>query len=457
MVTIRKYLSKKQQKDSKKSEILLRISSSRKNVYRIGSDLFCAAKLWDEKNEKVTIPRTHTKLQNEQLELQKKLDALSSFLIDEIINVGDAKKITKGWLEHLVHIFHFGEDEYEDADEEAEEWEDFEESDDFFDLLETFINVRVKTTNRRNQFYCMARMLKRFEMYSGRGFKLTLDGLTDLDLTRFEEFLRIEHTFFDENGKCVKYKNIYKEMPEIRIPKPRGTNGIHYIIKRLRTFYNWAVKTGRTTNNPFRRYQLPACVYGTPYFITTEERNRLFEFDFSDSPKLAVQRDIFVFQSCIGIRTGDLYKLTWNNVVGDSIEYIANKTLNENANTVSVPLIPQAKTILKRHRDKNRTELLPFISTQKYNLAIKEMLKRAGINRIVTIINPVTRQSEQHPIYEVASSYMARRNFIGNLYKEVKDANLIGSMTGHTEGSRAFARYRAIDTDMKKDVLRKLE
>ena len=84
-------------------------------------------------------------------------------------------------------------------------------------------------------------------------------------------------------------------------------------------------------------------------------------------------------------------------------------------------------------------------------------MKRAGINRIVTIINPVTRQSEQHPIYEVASSYMARRNFIGNLYKEVKDANLIGSMTGHTEGSRAFARYRAIDTDMKKDVLRKLE
>ena len=37
----------------------------------------------------------------------------------------------------------------------------------------------------------------------------------------------------------------------MRIPKARGTNGVHYILKRLRTFYNWAVNTGRTTNNPF--------------------------------------------------------------------------------------------------------------------------------------------------------------------------------------------------------------
>ena len=93
----------------------------------------------------------------------------------------------------------------------------------------------------------------------------------------------------------------------------------------------------------------------------------MFEFDLSDSPQLAVQRDIFVFQSCIGIRTGDFYKLTKDNVVGDSIEYIANKTLNKTARTVSVPLIPQAKTILERYRDENRTELLPFISTVHYN------------------------------------------------------------------------------------------
>ena len=52
---------------------------------------------------------------------------------------------------------------------------------------------------------------------------------------------------------------------------------------------------------------------------------------------------------------------------------------------------------------------------------------------------------------------MARRNFIGNLYKEVKDANLIGSMTGHADGSKAFSRYRVIDADIKKSVISHLE
>lgn len=446
MATIRKSLARKKQKDSGKQEVMFRLSLSRENVFRVKSQIYCEAKYWDAKKEKVLIPRVHGKVQAELLSLQKKLDELSSCLLEQILNL-PAEKVNKELLEHIVHVFHFGEDE--NKDDECE--------DDFVDLFKTFISVRVKTSPRDREFLCVLRMLQRYELYRGKGYKLSLDKMTDLDVLKFEEFLKIEHTFFDQNGKCIKYAHIYKKMPVTRIPKQRGINGIHGTMKMFRTFYNWAVKTGRTENNPFKKYQLPACVYGTPFFITTEERNKLFEFDFSDSPQLAVQRDIFVFQSCIGIRTGDFYKLTWENVVGDSIEYIANKTLNETARTVSVPLIPQAKTILERYRDENRTELLPFISTVHYNKNIREMLKRAGINRIVTIINPVTRKSEQHPIYEVASSYMARRNFIGNLYKKVKDASLIGCMTGHTEGSRAFARYRAIDSEMKKEVVKNLE
>jgi len=51
----------------------------------------------------------------------------------------------------------------------------------------------------------------------------------------------------------------------------------------------------------------------------------------------------------------------------------------------------------------------------------------------------------------------SRRTFIGNLYRQVKDPSLIGSMTGHVEGSRAFARYRSIDDEIKADVVRLLE
>jgi hypothetical protein len=69
------------------------------------------------------------------------------------------------------------------------------------------------------------------------------------------------------------------------------------------------------------------------------------------------------------------------------------------------------------------------------------------------VLNLTTGKEEKRPINEVASSHMARRTFVGNLYKQVKTPNLVGSLSGHKEGSRAFARYRDIDIDMKKELV----
>ena len=44
-----------------------------------------------------------------------------------------------------------------------------------------------------------------------------------------------------------------------------------------------------------------------------------------------------------------------------------------------------------------------------------------------------------------------------SLRKQVKDPNLVSALTGHVEGSRAFTRYRTIDIDMKKDLVKILE
>ena len=86
----------------------------------------------------------------------------------------------------------------------------------------------------------------------------------------------------------------------------------------------------------------------------------------------------------------------------------------------------------------------------------KELFKAAGLKRLVTVINP-TREEEKRVLYEIASSHLARRTFVGNLYKQVKDPNLVGALSGHKEGSRAFARYRAIDDEMKKELVNLLK
>ena len=51
------------------------------------------------------------------------------------------------------------------------------------------------------------------------------------------------------------------------------------------------------------------------------------------------------------------------------------------------------------------------------------------------------RKRKKRPLNEVASSHIARRCFVGNLYKQVKDPNLVGKLSGHKEGSKAFARH----------------
>ena len=76
-----------------------------------------------------------------------------------------------------------------------------------------------------------------------------------------------------------------------------------------------------------------------------------------------------------------------------------------------------------------------------------------GITRMVEVRNARTGENELIPINEVAASHMARRTFIGNAYFKVHDPNLIGKMSGHVEGSKAFARYRKIEDDTLKEVI----
>ncbi len=181
---------------------------------------------------------------------------------------------------------------------------------------------------------------------------------------------------------------------------------------------------------------------------------KIADFDLSENPALAVQRDIFVFQCLIGCRVSDLMRMTDNSVIDGAVEYIPDKTKGERPEVLRVPLNKRAKEILSRYADYNKGNmLLPFISPQKYNDAIKKIFTRCGITLIVTVLNPTTGNEEKRAINEIASSHLARRTFIGNIYKEVKDPNLVGALSGHKEGSKAFARYRDIDEEMKQDLV----
>ena len=252
--------------------------------------------------------------------------------------------------------------------------------------------------------------------------------------------------------------DVYKrQVSESRKPQDRGLNTVNSKMVMLRAFLNWAETNGFINRNPFKKRRIAPVIYGTPIYITLEERTRLQHANLSRHPGISVQRDIFVFQCLIGCRVGDLLQLKRDNVVNGAIEYIPRKTKEGRPVTVRVPLNDTAKTIIEKYRDSERQSLLPFISSQKYNESIKRAFLAAGLKRPVQVLNAVTREPEMKPLYSVASSHMARRTFIGNVYKRVKDPAIVGAMSGHKDGSRAFARYRDIDMDIKRDAVSVLE
>lgn len=97
--------------------------------------------------------------------------------------------------------------------------------------------------------------------------------------------------------------------------------------------------------------------------------------------------------------------------------------------------------------------LFPYISSDKYNDAIKLIFTMAGVTREVVIRNPTTGQFETHPINEIASSHLARRTFVGNAYLKSPDPSIVGSMSGHVDGPKAFRRYRNIEESTQRAII----
>ncbi len=432
-------------KKANEVNIRFRLSDGRNTQLFHKSELTVNSDLWDEKNQcikaKVIINI------DKRTSFNKAVMARKELIIDIFNAKSNTVELSSEWLELEIDKA-LNPTKYFIPVVEVKQQT-------FFEAYAEFMVMHKMTSQRKEHFEVLFRALKRFQLYltikNKQQVILELDTLNSSIIKEFEYFLTNEYTL----GK--KFADIYIQFPETRTPKPRGQNTINGILTKLRTFVLWAneldeeTSIAKTTNNPFKKFSIKESVYGTPFYITIDERNMLYRADLSERKQLAIQRDIFVFQCLIGCRVGDLYKMTKDNVMNGAIEYIPRKTKEGRSITVRVPLNAIAIEILSRYTETET--LFPFISEQKYNVAIKDMFLITGLTRMVTVINTVTREEEKRPLDKIASSHLARRCFVGNLYKQVKDPSLVGSLSGHKEGSKAFARYREIDEDMKKDLV----
>lgn len=457
MATITLTLSARANKDTGKSEILLRYRNTREVALRAHTHVFILPKFFS--NGEVVIKN---RIITPEVKEAQDAKALLDRIVGHIIEKGNNKPIsefTQDWAQDTIDRLLYPENYTQPESDEIQ----------FFDKVESFLKFKKVSAERKKSYNAIFSILKRYELYTGK--HISLDKSTADTLSSVEDFLRTEHTLF--KPKKLKYRMTLEPLPKYkyawesttheRVPRQRSDNAIVTYMSAIRAYWHWCIDMGYTKNNPFRKYTVGSQKYGTPFYLTTEERDQLYKADMGQSKELNLARDIFVFQCYIGCRISDLRSLTPNNIVtsenGTAVHYIPSKTKEERPRVVKVYLSPTAIEILEKYKTLNPDSetIFPYLGTGKLNDLIRDALKKAEINRVVTIFNPITKQSEQHPICDVGSSHMARRTFIGNLYKKVKDPNLVGKLSGHCEGSKAFARYRDIDDDMIREMTNLLD
>ena len=87
-------------------------------------------------------------------------------------------------------------------------------------------------------------------------------------------------------------------------------------------------------------------------------------------------------------------------------------------------------------------QILRYVSGERgYNEKIKELLKQCGINKLVATFNSEEAKNEYKPLYEVASSKLARKTHIDIMNKVQINQYAAGL---HKQGSTAVERYTAM-------------
>ena len=322
-----------------------------------------------------------------------------------------------------------------------------EEDTSFWGLFRKFITVNHVGQGRKKSYENTFNNFQHFERFGWRR-KIEFADCTGKMMEAFDRFMETD------NNDDGKYNYILKAKER---PRPKGQNTRIRNMRVLSAFFRWVKSNYKIEVPALEEYRIGTEIYEDPYFLTIEERNKVFE-STPTSKRLQKVRDLFVFQCLIGARISDLQALTKDNLVekGKYIEYIADKTIKENPRVCRIPLTAKAKEILKRY-DMPDGSLLPHISPQQYNDGIKELLKSLDISRKVIILDKHTMTKKSVPIYEVISSHNARKTFIASLKKAGNDDSVIASMSGHIKGSKAFGRYYAVDDEQKEAAIKDIE
>ena len=291
-----------------------------------------------------------------------------------------------------------------------------------------------------------ARKLQRF---------LTIKGLSGISAREFTADLLLAYRQFiyDEYRYAAQYPLLYPSGGGKHAPRRRCKNTtVVHDLKALQAFFRELEDTGEIRRSPFKRISFEKrrsimhVMYDAPVFLKSDELRQVM--NTMVPPDLQQTKDIFVLNCALGCRISDLKRLTMDKVaVSDDgipyVHYIPSKTARSQSTNqeIQTPLIRPALEIVQR------TQLAfnghnPKYEKQVYNKSLRRLLAYCGINRQVCLYDHELGDNVYRPLYEVASSKLARKTHVDMLTKVQINYYAAGL---HRQGSEAVFRYTSLE------------
>ena len=284
---------------------------------------------------------------------------------------------------------------------------------------------------------------------------LIIKGLSSISAREFSSDLLLEYRQFiyDEYLYVAKFPELYSKGEGRHAPRRRckSTTVVHD-LKALQAFFRELEDTGEIRRSPFKkisfekRRSIMHVMYDAPFFLKAEELRKVKKTEVP--PELQWVKDIFVLNCALGCRIGDLLRLTMDKVAVSEdgipyIHYIPSKTARSQGTNqeIQTPLIEPALEII------HRTKLAfigyhPKYERQVYNKLLRRLLEYCRIDRKVSLFDSEIGDNLYKPIYEVASSKLARKTHVDMLNKVQINYYAAGL---HRAGSEAVFRYTNLE------------
>jgi len=351
---------------------------------------------------------------------QDNLDKLETFIKDEFKATPDKTAINKDWLNTTIDKF-YNPGKYMQENKTLFGFiKDFIENEDKRTNIETGKSLSLKT---KQEYHTTFSYLQRYAEKFGE------PDFIDIDLEfydQFVDFLR-NYEIKDKDANIVK--------PGLAV------NTIGKRIKTLKTFLNDATEKGINTYSKFKSKKFKKLTEESDnIYLTKEELNQFYQFDFSNKPYLERVRDLFIVGCWTGLRFSDLKQLTPDRMESDFIKLNPYKT----EKPVVIPIHNTVKEILNKYNGK----LPEPISNQKFNDYLKEAARTAKINSyfVKTFSEKGMRHEKKYPKHELISSHTARRSFCTNAYKDNIPTLSIMAISGH-KTEKAFLKYIKVEPE----------